>query len=191
MDLAAFESFPEMETERVILRETTLEDIDMVHEFNRYENTMRFVPRALASKRSEAEKRTRNMIASFKDRAAVWWVFQLKESGQAFGYGGFFDIDLVSQKAELGYGTIAPFWGRGLMGEVLPAMMAFGMRRMQFHRIHAEVDPSNHASIRLLERNSFQKEGHLREAIFARGRFFDMLLFARLQSDPKKELANI
>ena len=59
---------------------------------------------------------------------------------------------------------------------------AFGTLRL--HRVEAACVPANGASIRLLEKTGFQREGFARQYLCIDGVWQDHLLFARLQDDP-------
>jgi RimJ/RimL family protein N-acetyltransferase len=54
---------------------------------------------------------------------------------------------------------------------------------MALHRVEADVDPENGASIRLLERLGFQREGYFRERWFTFGSWKDSAMYGLLASD--------
>lgn len=51
--------------------------------------------------------------------------------------------------------------GKGLTGEALRFVVAHGFEALKLHRIEADIDPDNAASLRLFERNGFTREGLL------------------------------
>ncbi len=53
-------------------------------------------------------------------------------------------------------------WGRGFAKDALEAVVAHGFASGA-HRVHADVDPDNVASLRLFERAGFVREGVLRK----------------------------
>jgi ribosomal-protein-alanine N-acetyltransferase len=69
------------------------------------------------------------------------------------------------------------------MTEVARAVLEFGFNQLQLNKIEAKVDPGNEASIRLLYKLGFQQEGLLRQHEFEKGRYVDLALFSKLQSD--------
>lgn len=83
--------------------------------------------------------------------------------------------------AELGYWIGRAHWGRGLMSRVVAAFWPLAMRELQLYRLFARVVKDNAASARLLERNGFEREGCMRNAVFKHGRCADSLLFARVR----------
>jgi len=89
----------------------------------------------------------------------------------------------VAQAGSLGYWTGEPFARRGLMSGAVSALVPFAFSSLRLHRIEAACIPSNAASIRLLERSGFVREGYAREYLCINGLWQDQLLFARLASD--------
>jgi [ribosomal protein S5]-alanine N-acetyltransferase len=90
----------------------------------------------------------------------------------------------AASTASLGYWMGEPFAGRGVMtGAVRQvALLAFG--RLQLRRIEAACLPENAASVRLLEKTGFRREGCAREYLSINGVWRDHLLYARLAGDP-------
>jgi RimJ/RimL family protein N-acetyltransferase len=52
--------------------------------------------------------------------------------------------------------------GRGLASKALTLVLAFGLDTLRLHRIYADIDPDNSASLSLFQRAGFQREGLLR-----------------------------
>jgi len=89
----------------------------------------------------------------------------------------------VAQSATLGYWMGAPYAGRGIMTRAVRAAAHFGFSSMRLHRIEAACLPHNTASIRLLERVGFRREGVARSYLRINGLWQDHLLFAMLERD--------
>jgi ribosomal-protein-alanine N-acetyltransferase len=90
----------------------------------------------------------------------------------------------VAQAGSIGYWTGAPFARQGYMSAALRALIPFSFRTLRLHRLEAACIPNNAASVRLLEKTGFQREGHARAYLCINGVWQDHLLFARLQDDP-------
>lgn len=88
----------------------------------------------------------------------------------------------VAQMATLGYWIGAPFARQGYMTAALRLTMPFAFDHLQLHRLEAACLPDNHASIALLQRNGFAREGLARRYLKINGRWQDHLLFAHLGS---------
>jgi len=89
----------------------------------------------------------------------------------------------VAQAGSLGYWIGEPFARRGLMTGALQGLVPFAFGSLRLHRLEAACIPSNAASIRLLEKMGFVREGYAREYLCINGLWQDHLLFARLNGD--------
>ena len=90
----------------------------------------------------------------------------------------------VSQKATLGYWLGVPHTGRHYMTDAVSAILTFSFEALRLHRIEAASQPDNVASIRVLERTGFEREGYAREYLKINGEWRDHVLFARRRSAP-------
>jgi [ribosomal protein S5]-alanine N-acetyltransferase len=90
----------------------------------------------------------------------------------------------VAQAGSLGYWMGAPFVRRGYMAAAVLALVPFAFSTLRLHRLEAACIPTNTASIRLLEKTGFSREGYAREYLCINGIWQDHVLYARLQDDP-------
>lgn len=89
----------------------------------------------------------------------------------------------VAQTAALGYWMGEPFAGRGLMTAAVRALAPFVFGALRLRRLEAACLPHNTASIRLLERVGFQREGYARQYLCIAGEWRDHVLYALLADD--------
>ena len=89
----------------------------------------------------------------------------------------------VSQTASLGYWIGAPFARQGYMTNAVRAAMGHAFDELRLRRVEAACLPHNEASIRLLERVGFQREGYARKYLCINGAWQDHLLYALLRED--------
>jgi ribosomal-protein-alanine N-acetyltransferase len=90
----------------------------------------------------------------------------------------------VAQAGSLGYWIGAPFAGRGYMTAAVRALIPFAFGAIRLHRLEAACIPTNAASMRLLEKTGFQREGYARQYLCIDGSWQDHVLYARLATDP-------
>jgi ribosomal-protein-alanine N-acetyltransferase len=76
-----------------------------------------------------------------------------------------------------------PFVRRGYMTRGVRALIPFAFEILKLHRLEAACIPSNTASMRLLEKTGFRREGLAREYLCIDGIWQDHLLYARLKGD--------
>ena len=89
----------------------------------------------------------------------------------------------VTQSCAIGYWVGQPYAGRGYMTRAVWAVAGFAFDGLRLHRVEAACLPSNAASIRVLEKAGFQREGLARRYLKINGAWQDHLLFARLSDD--------
>ncbi len=89
----------------------------------------------------------------------------------------------VAQAGSIGYWTGAAFAGKGYMTAAVRALIPFCFQTLRLHRLEAACIPGNAASIRLLEKTGFKREGYARDYLCINGIWQDHLLYARLQRD--------
>lgn len=82
---------------------------------------------------------------------------------------------------EMGYWLAEDHWGRGIVSEAVGLVVGYGFEAMNATRIQAFVYDWNLASARVLEKNEFQFEGRLRNAVHKDGRTGDCLAYGRLR----------
>lgn len=69
------------------------------------------------------------------------------------------------------------------MHEALEAVIDFGFENMGLNRIEAVVYPENDASMNVLQKHNFKKEGLLEEYTFYRDKFQDLYMFSLLKKN--------
>lgn len=98
----------------------------------------------------------------------------------AGGVGLHVQEDVHRRTAEIGYWLSEAYWGRGIMTDAVAAVAAYGFERFDLLRIEAEVFARNPASMRVLEKSGFQREGWRRQSITKDGETMDGALYAIL-----------
>jgi ribosomal-protein-alanine N-acetyltransferase len=92
----------------------------------------------------------------------------------------------VAQAGSLGYWVGAPYSRRGYMSAAVRALVPVAFDLLRLHRMEAACIPTNLASIRLLEKTGFKREGYARSYLCINGIWQDHLLYAKLQGDPRE-----
>jgi len=92
----------------------------------------------------------------------------------------------VAQAGNLGYWMGAPYARQGYMTAAVRALAGFAFATLRLHRIEAACIPANAASIRLLEKTGFAREGYAREYLCINGVWQDHLLYARVRDEPPR-----
>ncbi len=88
--------------------------------------------------------------------------------------------DVHAHQAEIGYWLGKAHWRRGIATRAVGLLTDHAFRELGFLRVWAGVFANNPASMRVLEKNGFEREGVLRRSVRKNGRFLDQHLFAKL-----------
>lgn len=92
----------------------------------------------------------------------------------------------VTQSCSVGYWMGAPHAGRGYMSEAVQAIIPFVFDGLKLHRVEAACLPENAASIRLLEKAGFEREGYAKQFLCINGRWQDHILFGLIRRTADK-----
>jgi len=110
--------------------------------------------------------------------AGIRWAIRERESGHWVGSCGFNALVVDrGRRGEIAYDLARPWQRRGVMLQILPAIIEFGFGRLALHRLEATVTPGNARSCRLLERHGFIQEGVLRGYGYWKGRYWDQIVY--------------
>ncbi|HEX2148835.1 MAG TPA: GNAT family protein [Actinomycetota bacterium] len=125
---------------------------------------------------------TRTDAEEFLARAASMQpqiFFAIDHEGQAVGGIGIDpaeDVERVS--GELGYWVGQQFWGQGLATQAAREMTTYCFDILNLHRVWAGAFARNQASIKVLEKLGFRREGVLKESIIKDGRLESQIIYA-------------
>ena len=85
---------------------------------------------------------------------------------------------MFSGAAEFGYWLGEPYWGRGIATAAARAMVGFAFSAFPWVRLEAGVFEWNQASMRVLKKAGFEREGVLRQSVRKDGQFLDRVMYA-------------
>jgi ribosomal-protein-alanine N-acetyltransferase len=175
-------SFPELATERLVLRKITVEDARALYAFRSDPVGQRFNGGAMAIP-AEAIRLIGELDSGFEERSKIHWGVTVAEEGIVIGLFGFANWSHEHRRAEIGFSLHRDYWGRGLGLEAARVLLEYGFGAMDLNRIHACCWVENLHSVALLERLGFSREGTLREEFFADGCFHDEAHYALLRTE--------
>jgi len=102
--------------------------------------------------------------------------------GEAVGGVGVIPQQAVAQKtAHFGYWLAEPMWGKGIATAAARAMTSHAFETMPLWRLEATVFEWNPASMRVLEKAGFNREGVLRKSAFKDGELIDSVMYAKIR----------
>jgi [ribosomal protein S5]-alanine N-acetyltransferase len=77
------------------------------------------------------------------------------------------------QNASLAYAAFAPTAGQGYMSEGVALVLRHAFQDLLLHRLEANIQPGNQASLKLIRRLGFRREGYSPEMLFIDGAWRD------------------
>ena len=115
-----------------------------------------------------------------KENTGYAWVVCDKHTQEFMGVFSLYYIKPQHQRAELGYWLLPAYWNKGYAKEILSEILQHAKTGLKLHRIAAEVEQKNIASIQLLKRKGFELEGILRDYEIKNGKFQNLEIWALL-----------
>lgn len=88
--------------------------------------------------------------------------------------------DVHAGTTHIGYWLGEPYWGRGIMTAAVQAIAEHAFSPLGFKRIETPVFAWNPASMRVLEKCGFVREGVMAKSVLKDGELIDSVLYARI-----------
>ncbi|MFN7313558.1 MAG: GNAT family N-acetyltransferase [Bacteroidota bacterium] len=177
MNMDAFDAFPVLTTPRLHLRSIELKDADAIWQMRANNRVNEFIARPKMDNQDDAKKLVEKTLAAYKNKLAIGWAGELKNTSSIIGTCGFNNIDIPNLRAEIGGEMATEYWGKKLALEAVVAIIDFGFNNLKLHTIEAKVMPDNKSAIYVLEQLGFIKEAHFKDRIFFNSNFFDMAVY--------------
>ncbi|MBU3127858.1 GNAT family N-acetyltransferase [Clostridium tagluense] len=177
-----FSSFPKIITKRLVLREITEQDAESIYKLLSNPEVIKYDTFELFTDIKQAEDLIECFNEAFRQKRAIFWGISLKNESQIIGFCKC-EIEIPKIRADLGYDLRPEYWNRGIMTEALDAVIDFTFNKADVNRIEASVSNENNASIRVLEKLGFIKEGVLRKRSYWGGSYRDMVMLSILKNE--------
>lgn len=151
-----FNPFPMIETENLLLRKMIQEDgydiFKMRNDRRMHEYTDTKPDEDIVETKEYIEK----MLNGILENKWIIWVIEHKASNKVIGSISIWNIDKEQGTAELGYGIIPDYQGKGLMKEALLNVVSYGFNVMKLKSLDAYTYENNISSNKLLEKCKFK-----------------------------------
>jgi RimJ/RimL family protein N-acetyltransferase len=181
---------PTLETTRLSLRPIRAEDVDAFYAVYSNPEVMRYWSTPPLPNREAASKLICEIHEGIERHELLKWGIALRVNDELIGSVTLFHADFTHRRAEIGYALGRDYWRQGYMQETLNAVLNYAFAELNLHRIEADVDPRNAASVRTLERLGFQREGYLRERWHVNGEIQDAFFYGLLKPDWQSSTAS-
>jgi Acetyltransferases, including N-acetylases of ribosomal proteins len=176
-----FNPFPEIQTNRLLLRRMTDQDAAEILKLRSDENVMRYIDRKRAENIEDARQWLQIVENALDNNTGITWGITMKDNpGVIIGSIGYWRIIKEHYRAEVGYMLSQSFWRQGIMKEALTNLIDFGFRELKLHSIEAHINTLNLASANILLATGFVQEAYFKENFFWEGTFRDTIVFSQV-----------
>jgi ribosomal-protein-alanine N-acetyltransferase len=162
---------PILESDRIILRELRIEDLDDVFEFTSRKEVTKFLSWEAHPEKVVTHSFLTNVICNYHSEKPSQWGIEFKDEKKIIGITGFISMDTDNEKAEIAY-LSSPFYsGNGFMTEANLMILEYSFNTLNLNRIEAKAEKENIASQRVLEKIGMKKEGVFMDYLKIKGSF--------------------
>lgn len=152
-----FDPFPDLLTDRLLLRSFQAVDQQAVFALRSDPTVAKYLDRPLMQQEAAALEYIKKMIKGVRDNQWIIWVISLKD-GPLIGSICLWNIHLEEAEAEVGYELLPSFQGHGFMQAALKVVLDYGFQQMHLQQICAISDARNRSSLQLLEKYGFVQD---------------------------------
>ena len=171
-----------LETDRLLLRPFRPDDLAALYDLRTRPAVLRHLywpPATVEQTRTVIDQRlTMNTLAGDNDCLVL--AVEHRATCHMVGEVSLRWASVEHRQGELGVILHPDAQGRGFAGEAASSLLELAFNRMELHRVTAQTNAHNTASIRALRNLGLRQEGHLRQCIYFAGEWHDELIFAIL-----------
>lgn len=140
-----------LETERLYLREFTIEDAQLLIDLNSNPNVTRYVGDGPVKDLEEAKTILTDIIFPQYPNKMGRWAVHLKDNDEFIGWCGLKYIAEVNE-TDLGYRFFENHWGNGYASEAAKAVLNYGVDTLKLKNIIACAAKANTASLNVIKK---------------------------------------
>ncbi|MCQ6957894.1 GNAT family N-acetyltransferase [Mucilaginibacter aquariorum] len=173
---------PQLFSPRLKLRAVTNNDAAEIYAMRSNEEVMKYIDRPLPASVTEVDEWINKVDLLQQKNESILWAITLQDSDTLIGTIGYWRMLPEHYRAEIGYMLNPAYQGKGLMSEALNMVIQYGFNNIGLHSIEANANPANQASIKLLEKTGFVREGYFKENYYFNGNFLDSAIYSLICS---------
>jgi RimJ/RimL family protein N-acetyltransferase len=91
--------------------------------------------------------------------------------------------DIYRKSAEIGYFIGELYWNKGIVTTAVTLITDYGFKKLGIIRIQTGVFEYNTASIRVLEKCGFTKDGVFRKSVFKQNKIWDEVRYSKINPE--------
>jgi len=140
-----------IETDRLLLREITLEDKNQLFNLHSHPDVQKYTGEPRAESIEEIEDAIRTRIINYEKYGYGRWATILKENKEFVGWAGLAYLPEFDE-IDIGYRFLPKYWGLGIATESALGILNYGFEELELKKICAIAMQENKASIRVMEK---------------------------------------
>jgi aminoglycoside 6'-N-acetyltransferase len=181
----ADQAFKELASERLVLRRFRPDDLATFVSYRSDPDVARYQSWNAPYSPGDGEQLIKNMRLQHPDTPGEWFQFAiaLRASGELIGDCGAKPSAYDPVHTQIGYTIGRAHQRRGYGIEAVRTLLGYLFDARGMHRVTANCDGRNTASMSLLERVGMRKEGVMLASVWAKGEWTDDVLFAMLATE--------
>ncbi|HVX24779.1 MAG TPA: GNAT family N-acetyltransferase [Parafilimonas sp.] len=153
-----FWPLPQINTQRLLLRQLLIKDTEEIFALRINEEVNKFIGRRVPDSLDDAKEFIRSINEGIAQKQTCYWAIVLKENAKLIGTITLWQFSNEDNSAELGYELHPDFQHKGFMQEAISAVIQFAFKDLQFKKLYAWTHRNNIASINLLKKNNFKRD---------------------------------
>jgi RimJ/RimL family protein N-acetyltransferase len=170
----------QIKTNRLILRDFTIEDYEGVHAYASDPIVCRYVDFGPNSP-DDTKNFINKCLEEQSEHPRLNYNFAVVHPNYGVIGGCRIRVrNATNRNASIGYVLNRNYWGKDFGTEIAGKLIEFGFKDLNMHRITAMCDPQNIASWKVMEKNGMMREGLLRQNQLIRGEWRDSYIYSLL-----------
>ncbi len=147
-----------IKSQRIVIREFEPHDWQAIYAYTSDKNVMKYIPEGVFS-----EEDAKNFVSKNMDDAKNFPVVLIDEN-ILIGHMVFHPY-FGKHTYEIGWVFNPKYYNKGYASEAAQALLNYGFKDMQLHRIIATCQPQNIPSYKVMEKIGMRKEGYFKQCI--------------------------
>lgn len=147
----------EIKTERLILRQLNLSDVEDIMFLRTDAIVNRFVVRETPKNHQDVLNFIEKIINGVNDEKCYYWCITKQQSNKLIGTISLWNFSDDKKTAEIGYDLHPKYHGQGIMSEALRGVLHYGFKELKIEKLEAFTHFENMSSVNLLLKSKFKK----------------------------------
>ncbi|MCX6174866.1 MAG: GNAT family protein [Ignavibacteriales bacterium] len=180
------QEIPKIETERLILRKITVDDVNDIFEYASIPDVTTFVLWDTHKTKQDSIDFVKIADEQFNNNISLIWGIVIKSENKLIGTIDLRNWNTIHNCGEIGYVISKKYWNKGYVSEAIKVVIKFGFEVLHLNRIEAHCEEENIGSWKVMEKCGMKYEGTLREKVFIKERFRSMKMYSILKREWKE-----